>query len=138
MMSDQSGVREFWIREPKEPRKGSCIVATEVKSPWEAQAPQASSHWLKKPAFKVIEKSAFDSVVKDLAEQIKVNLVGQERELKLMHEVEKLRAENGRLKRALIKISEGCPTKYKDCKCLENTALIALAGHDEQAPQRCR
>ena len=69
----------------------------------------------------------------DLAEQIKVNLAGQERELKFMHEVEKLRAENGRLKRALIKISEGCPTKYKTCQCLENTALIALAGHDEQA-----
>ena len=85
----------------------------------------------------------------DLAEQIKVNLAGQERELKLMHEVEKLRAENERLTEALKKsrlgyfsismvLEEGNKLKLnlKNTKilCDENFAEIekALRGADEK------
>lgn len=32
------------------------------------------------------------------------------------------------LKSALLAVSKGCPTKAKGCKCLENIAMIALAG----------
>ena len=49
--------------------------------------------------------SAYAVLKEDLAEQIKVNLAGQERELKLMHEVEKLNAENERLIEDLRKIA---------------------------------
>lgn len=61
-MTTESKPREFWIREPKEPRKGALTVATEIKEPWLDQAPQSGSHWLRKPAFKVIEKSFADQL----------------------------------------------------------------------------
>lgn len=61
-MTTQKG-REFWIREPKDARKGAITVATEVKGQWADYPPLSGAHWLRKPAFKVVEKHAYNKAI---------------------------------------------------------------------------
>ncbi|AHZ84664.1 hypothetical protein Bb109J_c1974 [Bdellovibrio bacteriovorus] len=65
-MTTQEKAREFWIREPVKPRKGAMTIATEIKPPWDLHPPLSGAHWLRKPAFKAIESSAYQKAVNGL------------------------------------------------------------------------
>jgi hypothetical protein len=61
-------VREWWLREPKEGRRGSIIVATPVAYPYDVFPPMSGSYWLRKNAFKVVSRDDLQPLFDELKE----------------------------------------------------------------------
>jgi hypothetical protein len=48
--------RTWWLREMRNPTKGSFAIATPVAYPYDVYPPMNGSYWLRKPAFKVVSR----------------------------------------------------------------------------------
>ena len=83
--------------------------------------------------YEFVERAAYDSL-KEECERLKNRHFVKEWEersqkvIELANLLAERDAEISRLREALLDISKGCATKMKGCTCLENMAMIALAG----------